>query len=53
MFIYSTHKTYEAAREALEYYFADGEVFEGELYGDWIMKIKGRWCIVLKLNGNI
>lgn len=47
-FVYSRHLTQLAALDALGDYFADGEVFESELYHTGIKKIGTRWCVVLR-----
>ena len=47
-YIYASYKSAEKANAALEDMFANGEVFACELYGTWISKINGRYCITLK-----
>lgn len=44
-FIYSRHKTRQAALDALEDYFASGEVSQCEVSG--IQCINGRYCVML------
>lgn len=44
MLIYSNHSTRDRAENALEDYFADGEVSEGER--PMIRNIKGRFCVL-------
>jgi hypothetical protein len=43
-FVYSSHRTREQAETALEDYFADGLICEGER--PFIERRKGRYCVM-------